>query len=154
MSDANDLLKTQEELKNYLQLNKSIKQAEMLPTPSFLIPNISKSLGKSHPTNTSARLWDQLQFLIAKVTKQTEWPELVAKVPMSVNIETLIINSRTQEESNQSKRKLSFSNSDLISLASLFMTLCTNATDESTRNSLIAILLILFVIIRQRTNNE
>jgi len=151
MADSNDLLETQNELKKYLKSNNLMRQAHMYSEFSFLLPNVTQSLQKTTPPMPT-RLWGELQFQIAKITQQPEWPELVATVQpiININIETLVTNVNSQiENSNKSNSKSCLSISDRINLVSLFIALYPYIVNDNTRAIAASVLNTLYTIFAQ-----
>jgi len=147
----NALSEAQDKLEKFLQTNNLIRQAQIHPELSFSLPNISKSLLKPKKNESfySERLSGELQFLIATISKQPEWPELVAEVQpiTNINIETLIVNVNSQVESpDKSSSNSGLSISDQIGLVNLFITLYPHIDNEQTRAIAVSILTILHAI--------
>lgn len=150
----NDLHEIHDKLENFLRSNNLPRQSQMYSELSFLLPNVTKSLlkPKTCESNSTERLWGELQFQIATITQQPEWPELVAVVQQKtdINIETLIINVNLQvEDSDRSKSNSGLSLSDQIGLASLFIALYPYIVNEDTRTIAVSILNILHAIFAQ-----
>nr|WP_092074941.1 hypothetical protein [Dendrosporobacter quercicolus]NSL49566.1 hypothetical protein [Dendrosporobacter quercicolus DSM 1736]SDN22963.1 hypothetical protein SAMN04488502_11521 [Dendrosporobacter quercicolus] len=150
----NDLGETQDKLEKFLRSNNLVKQPQMYPELSFLLPNVTKSLlkPKKNESNFSERLWGELQFQIATIAQQPEWPELVASAQQKtdINIETLIINVNLQVEgSDRSKSNSGLSLNNQIGLASLFIALYPHIVNEDTRTIVVSILNILHTIFAQ-----
>jgi hypothetical protein len=149
-----NLCEAQAKLEEFLQSNNLVRQAQIYPELSFLLPNVTKSLLKPMKKESffAERLWGDLQIQVATISQQPEWPELVATVQptININVETLIINVNSQIKNSDRNKSISgLSTSDQIGLASLFIALYPYIDNERTRAIAVSILNILHTIFEQ-----